>query len=505
MNKRRKKLLVTNSVTSLIGQAITVTCGFILTKLILERFGSDVNGLVSSVTQFLGFISFLEMGIGAVVKSALYEPLAQKDNLGISKVIFSAKKFYRVIAFALVAYTLALACLYPLIAASKFNYFYSFVLIIIISISMFMQYYFGTPYQLLINADQKNYIPTVTCAVTLLLSTVVSGLLIEARASIHIVKLSTSIIYIVRPIVYIYYVKIRYKIKNDIVLVEEPIKQKWNGLAQHIAYVVFNQTDVVILTLFSSLANVSRYTVYHNVTIGVQQIISCLSVGVSAMLGNVLYSENKDKLKHTFEQVEWFFHFISTLLFTITGMLIIPFIRVYTQGVEDAQYIIPAFAIVITLAQAVYAIRTPYETMILAANKFKETQRSAIFEVIINIGLSVVLVYKMGLLGVAIGTLVAVLYRTIYFVCYLHNNIINHKYIIVFKNICSDLLVLALSLILCCFFRFKLEQTNWASWLILAIQVSLTCLVTSIAVNFLIFRDRLDLLAVRTKSRSKLS
>ena len=505
MEKNRKKLLIANSIASLIGQAITVTCGFVLTRLILGSFGSDVNGLVSSITQFLGFISFLEMGIGAVVKSALYEPLAKKDSLGISKVIASTKKFYRTIAIALVVYTLVLACIYPLISVSKFNYLYSFALIIIISISMFMQYYFGTPYQLLINADQKAYIPTITCAVTLLLNTLISGLLIMAGASIHVVKLSTSLIYVIRPVVYVYYVERKYKIQKNIVLTEEPIKQKWNGLAQHVAYVVQNQANVVILTLFSTLANVSIYTVYHNVTIGVQQIISCISVGFSAMLGNVLYSESQNKLRRVFEQVEWFFHFISTLLFTITGILIIPFVKVYTQGIDDAQYIIPIFSIVITLAQAVYAIRIPYETMILAANKFRETQMSAIVEVIINIGLSVALVNRIGLLGIAIGTLISMIYRTIYFIYYLHSNIICCKYKSICKNICTDLLVVIFSLVLCnCLFQFELQQISWTSWFVLAVKVSVTCLITSLVINLLIHKDHLDSLVAKMKIRFKL-
>ena len=91
--KSRSKLLAYNSITSLISQVITVISGFILTKLILLYFGTSVNGLVSSITQFLGFISFLEMGIGAVVKSALYKPLADKDYNEVSKVIISTKKF----------------------------------------------------------------------------------------------------------------------------------------------------------------------------------------------------------------------------------------------------------------------------------------------------------------------------------------------------------------------------------------------------------------------------
>ena len=40
-------------------------------------YGSDVNGLVSSITQFLGYIALVEGGVGGVIRAALYKPLAK--------------------------------------------------------------------------------------------------------------------------------------------------------------------------------------------------------------------------------------------------------------------------------------------------------------------------------------------------------------------------------------------------------------------------------------------
>ena len=76
----RSKLLKLNTITSLAYQIIAIICGFILPRQILNAFGSDVNGLVNSITQFLQFIGFLELGVGAVVESSLYKPLADHDN-----------------------------------------------------------------------------------------------------------------------------------------------------------------------------------------------------------------------------------------------------------------------------------------------------------------------------------------------------------------------------------------------------------------------------------------
>lgn len=67
----------------------------ILPQFFLEFYGSAINGLVTSITQFLSFISFLDLGVGAVVQTNLYRPLADNDNVNLSKIIISAKKFLK--------------------------------------------------------------------------------------------------------------------------------------------------------------------------------------------------------------------------------------------------------------------------------------------------------------------------------------------------------------------------------------------------------------------------
>lgn len=74
----QKRLLAKNTISSLLAQITVLVCGFILPRFFLQSFGSEVNGMVNSIAQFLGVISFLELGVGAVVESALYKPLAEK-------------------------------------------------------------------------------------------------------------------------------------------------------------------------------------------------------------------------------------------------------------------------------------------------------------------------------------------------------------------------------------------------------------------------------------------
>ena len=81
-----------NTFTAIILQMVILVYGFVLPRLILKTYGSEVNGLINSITQFLALISLMEMGVGTVVQSALYRPLAYNNKIQINKIMTSADR-----------------------------------------------------------------------------------------------------------------------------------------------------------------------------------------------------------------------------------------------------------------------------------------------------------------------------------------------------------------------------------------------------------------------------
>lgn len=153
--------------------------------------------------------------------------------------------------------------MYPTYISKEFDFWYTSTLIVAISVTLFSQYFFGIVYQLLLNADQRTYIVMAVSSVTLLANTIACSVLMVNGASIQAVKIVTSIVFLTRPIILSAYVSKHYNINKKIKLSGEPIKQKWNGFAQHIAYVVLNNTDTIVLSVFSTLENVSIYGIYN--------------------------------------------------------------------------------------------------------------------------------------------------------------------------------------------------------------------------------------------------
>lgn len=498
MRSRGEKLAL-NTVSSLALQVVSVICGFILPRLILETFGSDVNGLVNSITQFLGVITLLDLGVGAVVQSALYKPLADNDTNMISKIYVSANKFFRRLAEILLVYVVLLMIFYPMLVNKSFGHMYTALLIAAICISSFAQYYFGIVNSLLLNADQRGYIQYVAQIITLILNTFACYIIIKLGASIQIVKLTTSLIFLLRPLFLVFYVKKHYSIDKKITYTEEPIKQKWTGMAQHFASYVLNGTDNIVLTMFSTLGNVSIYSVYNVVIIGVKNALLSVTNGFQSLIGEMLAKKETMKLNAFFGFVEWFLHTGTTLVFGCTGVLIVDFVRVYTYGINDADYIQPLFAVLITIANAGHCLRLPYNILILAAGHYKQTQSNYIIAMILNIVVSIATVKMWGLVGVAIGTLIAMAYQTVWMAKYDSKNIICWP----FKNFLKQCGVDAITVIIASLATFKIPMlsVSYVSWFLLAIEAFGIWLIISIVINTIFYRERVLSIFIRVKRR----
>lgn len=430
---RTKKALV-NSLADLAYEVVAVLCGFILPKLILSQLGSSYNGITSSISQFVSCIALLKSGIGGVTRASLYKPLANGDSVQVSRVVVATEKFMRRIALLFSAFLILFACIYPYFVSDEFEWFFSFSLVLIIGASTVIQYYFGMTYQMLLQADQKHYVYSIAQIVATLLNTVVAAILIRLNNSIHIVKLGSTVVYILIPVALNLYVSRHYEIDKKVEPDNSALSQRWDAFALQLANFVNNNTDLVILTVFTNVKTISVYTVYHLVLNGLQKLIPKMAGGVEAALGNILAKNENEKLKLGFSALEYVILLVSTVIYTCVFVLILPFVRLYTSDVSDVNYIVPSFAFVASLASFFYCVRTPYQYIVQAAGHFRQTRNGSFVEAGLNIVLSIVLVAQIGITGVAVGTLVAMLFRTVQYASYSYKYILKIPFIIWIKK-----------------------------------------------------------------------
>lgn len=480
-----KKNLILNSTTSLIYQIVYIIYGFITPKLILKEYGSDVNGLISSINQFLSVIALSEFGMTAVVQSALYKPLAEKNDIEISRILTSASKFFRKIGYGYITYIFILCVIYPQFISSPFDAGYIVKMILILCITSLFQYLLGLSYLQLLIADQHVYVYQAGITIATVINLFLCAYLTKTHCSIHALKFVLSLLLLVGPLCSIIYAKIKFPHVNTHTSYDsEPIKQKWNGIAHHFSAYVYSSTDILVLSLLSSLTNVSVYSIYNLVLNGLRQLCAMFDNAVKPVLGKLWAVGNTEKLTAYFKFYEWFIHNLSILIFGCTAVLIVPFVNIYTASLSDhGMYIVPLFSVLMTAATLLQNIKTVYHNLIQSIGLFKETQKCYFITALINVIISIILVKRMGLSGVAIGTLVAVLYQIIWLVNYISVNIIKSKNSLM-KLFFADVVNIVVPYVVCS--KIPISATSMEGWILYA-GITLSLWITIIAITNLIF------------------
>ena len=420
----RSKKAAYNFAAALIELAVVTIASFVVPRYIISAFGSEVNGLVGSIKQFLSYIALVESGIGAIGRASLYKPLADNDRDTISGNFRAIEGFYRKVAYLFLGYVAVLSVLYPLLVNKEFDKLYTAVLLCILAISTFIQYYYGITNQTLVQSDQRKYITSLLRSLTVALNMVFTIIFVRLHASIHVVKLGSALAYTVRPIILYFYCKKRYGVNRKAQPNKIILKQRWDGLAQHIAFFIHKNTDIAVLTVLANMKEVSVYSVYMLAVSGCSKIINIISSSLEPAFGNMIAKGEKDVLEKRVSLCSILVYQSTVILFTAAAFVISPFITIYTRGVTDVNYMRPAFGIIMLLAEAVYCIRMPFQSAVYAAGHFRQTRNGAIAEAVLNIVISVVLVFKFGLIGVAIGTLVSMTVRTAQYIWYYHKKLL---------------------------------------------------------------------------------
>lgn len=488
----RLKKSVYNTASLLLRQIITFIYGLIVPSLMIKTFGSSVNGVIASITQFLSYITLLESGIGGVITSAMYKPLEDYDVDKLSGIVRATEQFFKKLAYIFIIYLFGIAIVYPYIVRERFNWVFTFTLVLIIGISTFAQYYFGITYQLLIQADQKLYIVSGLQTITIICTFLLTIICIMLHTSIHILKLVCAVVYVLRPLILSKYVKKKYELKKDIQPDKEAINQRWNGLAHHIAYIIHYNTDVTVLTIFTNILEVSVYSVYYNIVSNIYSIISSVTQGIKDSVGNMIARGENDLLKRTLNEFETLNFMLINIFYSCVLVLIIPFIKLYTAGVYDVNYIRPQFAFWLVLSEIAYGLRLPYDMIIFAAGHFKQTKKGAYVEACINIVISLLLVKKMGIVGVAIGTFVAMVFRAIQYAFYLENNIMYRSIHIFFKKLLMNVIIGGI--VVFCFQFISISIETYGEWFLFALFSFLIILGFNITMNYIFYRK--DMLGI---------
>ncbi len=486
---RSRKALI-NTLFAIALEIVTMLSSIIVPRIIIGKFGSDVNGLLTSITQFLGYLTLLESGVGGVVKASLYKPLADNNTYEISRVVKATEIFFRKIAIASIVYIIALTFFFPIFIKSNWSFAYVASLVVIIGLNNIAQYYFGMPSQLLIRADQRGYIYSGIQIIATFLNILIIVITVRLGFNIQIVKLVSAVVFVARPILLNIYVTKRYHINNKVEPDNASLKQRWNGVGFSVASFVHKKTDIFIITLLLSLKEVSVYSVYSTIAVGLDAVVSMTTNSFQAAFGNMIAKNEEDILIKNFRVYNLIVHMLSFILFPVAIVMMIPYVSLYSKGITDVNYVRPVFGVLLILGEIVFCLRMPYQAVITAAGHYRQTQSGAIIEALLNIVITVSLIFNWGIEGAAVGTLVSMVYRTLDYVFYLNKNIIFISPKFFFKRVFVGIVSSAIGITVCIFLCLN-NAENWIRWAINSCFSVILIGIINIVFNYIFYKNDL--------------
>ena len=481
-----------NILLSFLSQTITMAFSLIVPRLFITVFGSEVNGFFSTVTQLYSYLEILRAGVGMAAIQALYGPIVQKDESQISKIISTSKKYFNKLGFVYLGATAILAIGFMLFGNVNLNKYDVLLIVIMQGVAGWLSFAQINWFVDLLRAEGKNYIFVAIQMTGIILTRIAEIILIYKTQNPVLVK-SASLFFIFLE--YIAFVIYRKKYYNRFNFNDETnmslLKNRKSYLTFHISSLICTNTDIVILTLFCGYQISSVYSVYFLIVSGVNAIINTVYSSTAFLLGHS-YQRGIDVFRKTHDTYYLVYLTLTTALFSVCYVLMIPFIELYTLDVQDVNYIYKYLPLLFCVIQILTCGKNVGDITINVGGLAKKVVWRAILEATINLVVSLVMVRFAGIYGVLIGTIIALSYRMIDILIFSNRNVLRRSPTKNLFMLITNLLLFLLIVIINR--RFTFIIVSYWQFFKYALIISPIILILFFAVEFLLFRTESKLI-----------
>ena len=496
----KSKLIAKNLIYGFGTRILTLILGIILPKIIIESFGSEINGFLSTITQIFTYFALLEAGIGNSAVNALYKPLKENDHIESNIVMNQARRYYRRSTLVYALLVALFAVVYPLVTDSTMSKISMILIILLQGASHVLGYYFCTVYEQLLVADGKKYISENTSFFLSVSTNVSKIVLVLLGCDIILVQVAHFIIALIRvPVIRLYcsknYKWLTFKGESD----EKRLHERSAFVIHEVSSAVFYNTDVFIISLFCGFSAASVYAVYNMIYSALNSMMNTANAGLGFVLGQSL-DEGNDKLIKIYDIYSTLYSAAVFAVYTVALILTIPFMRLYTQDITDVNYIISGLPILFALSNLMSGVRAVPARLITVSGHARNTQLRSIIETIINIVSSVLLVSLLGIYGVLLGTCAALLYRMNDIIIYANKKILKRSPVKEYRGILTNLgAFLAFAFIVN--FLIHINVTNYVEFLAYGAILTIASAAVYISIAVLKNKDLLRFLKSKIKSK----
>lgn len=422
----KKNKFIKNVIFGFGGQIVVMVLGIIIPRIMITSYGSDINGIVSTVTQIFSYMALLEAGISQAAKNALYKHIANKDQDSISYVVSLSRRYFRNVTAVYGIGVMLLSCIIPIILKSNVDKTTIFFIVFWEGLSGVISFYYIETDIALLTADGRGYVNNGINVVNKTISYIIKIVMAYFGMNIALLQFVYFFITIIKVVFYRGYVNKEYPwLHYDTTPKTAKLPDRNAYIVTEIAWTIFSSTDMIVLSTFVSTQLASVYSIYNLVFANLNNLLSTVFYSINYLLGQT-YHENIKRYEKIHDAFNSLFLGSMTSLMCITYILIIPFIRLYTNGVTDVDYINQELPLLFCLVQLFSWSRYVTGALTSIAGYANRVSYISLIEAIINITLSIVLVHKYSIVGVLIATVVALPLKVIY-LAWLSDKIILHR------------------------------------------------------------------------------
>ena len=409
---RVKKSLL-NARVNLFFYFLSVPLAFFSRKIFLDSLGADFIGLTETLYNLLGFFSLAELGIGAAIGYVLYKPLFDDNRTKLNEIISVFGYLFRKVGLVILSTGCVFACFLPLIfPRTEFSfgiiYFAYFSFLTSSLIGYFINYR-----QILLGADQKNYVIMV-CSQT----TAIVKILIQLVCACYIgnyylwiaIELIFGIIYsfILNWKINQIYPWLKSEIKQGKELFKnypEVMKYAKQLFVQKISDFFQFQTAPFLIYAFVSLQTVAYYGNYTLITTKIFQFVNNFLGSTGAGVGNLIAEGNKTKIMKVYWELFSIRMFIAGIVCTSLFFLLEPFIVLWI----GEKYLLEKIVLILIILTIFFNITRDATIQFLYGYGLFWDVWASIIEVLIYVSVAIIGGFIWELPGVLLGSVISLI------------------------------------------------------------------------------------------------
>lgn len=396
-------------------QIVNMLVGLFLPRLYLAVYGSEINGIVSTINSFTSYFTYLEAGLGLTLIHSLFRPLVNNNTDDLNSILSYSKKQYQKISYIYLALVVILSFVFPFLTkANDIGTFEFISLVLVIGLYGAIDFYTMAKYRVLLTADRKEYVISISMIIAQILRFIFVFILLKFNLSVVLVKIVPIFTLFIRTIILRVYIKRKYKHVDYSCAPSTDISvsaNRWDALLLQISISTSTTLPTIIISQILGFKEANVFSVYSLVTSSMIAIVSALSSGVSPMLGKDI-AKGLD-IKKTYCIYDHTVAFILSVLFSITGVMMIPFVKLYTNVVSDINYIHPEYALLFSIWAALYSYRIPITAVTNAAAVYKENRFNNTVNLIMQVVLGIIATLIWGIFGLLIVMIISAVQRNI--------------------------------------------------------------------------------------------